>query len=176
MSAHLEYGLFQERFWLPYRQVLVRDVELPWVGNIPVAYTDPFGLSPCSDLRDDIDRNSEDLEGRIDRYLDAYSRGEADTGHRIQIQQRVNTVNRLQRNYRRNCRGKDDDDHNWPGSGAAAEQVRRVSLLPVPQLDQSSGWRPREFRIPAPTPQQTAVGLSGILLLIGMIVLAPVGL
>jgi hypothetical protein len=48
VSADLEYGLFQERFWLPYRQVLVMDIELPWVGNaaIPVTF-----ISSFSDVR-----------------------------------------------------------------------------------------------------------------------------
>lgn len=48
VSADLEYGLFQERFWLPYRQVLVMDIELPWVGNVAIPVT---FISSFSDVR-----------------------------------------------------------------------------------------------------------------------------
>lgn len=44
VSADLEYGLFSRRFWLPYRQSLVLDIELPWFGGvvIPVTFVSTF--------------------------------------------------------------------------------------------------------------------------------------
>ena len=48
VSADLEYGLFLERYWLPYRQVLVLDIELPWVGNVAIPVT---FLTTFSDVR-----------------------------------------------------------------------------------------------------------------------------
>jgi hypothetical protein len=44
VSADLEYGLFSRRFWLPYRQSVVLDIELPWLGGvvIPVTFVSTF--------------------------------------------------------------------------------------------------------------------------------------
>jgi hypothetical protein len=44
VSADLEYGLFSQRFWLPYRQSIVLDIELPWFGGvvIPVTFVSAF--------------------------------------------------------------------------------------------------------------------------------------
>ena len=44
VSADLEYGLFSRRFWLPYRQSIVLDIELPWFGGvvIPVTFVSTF--------------------------------------------------------------------------------------------------------------------------------------
>jgi len=36
VSAELEYGLYQQRFWLPYRQAVTLDVRLPWFKNLTV--------------------------------------------------------------------------------------------------------------------------------------------
>jgi hypothetical protein len=48
VSADLEYGLFSQRFWLPFRQSIVLDIELPWFGGlvIPVTFVSAF-----SDMR-----------------------------------------------------------------------------------------------------------------------------
>ncbi len=44
VSADLEYGLFSRRFWLPYRQSIVLDIELPWFGGVvvPVTFVSTF--------------------------------------------------------------------------------------------------------------------------------------
>jgi hypothetical protein len=44
VSADLEYGLFGQRFWLPYRQSIVLDIELPWFGGlvVPVTFVSAF--------------------------------------------------------------------------------------------------------------------------------------
>ena len=36
VSADLEYGLYQQRYWLPYRQVVSLDVTLPWFKDLAV--------------------------------------------------------------------------------------------------------------------------------------------
>jgi len=36
VSADLEYGLYEERYWLPYRQAVTLDVHLPWLKNLTV--------------------------------------------------------------------------------------------------------------------------------------------
>ena len=36
VSADLEYGLYQGRFWLPFRQAVTLDVQLPWFKNLVV--------------------------------------------------------------------------------------------------------------------------------------------
>jgi hypothetical protein len=134
--------------------------------TIRVAYTDPFGLSPCSDLREEIDGNAADLQGRIERYVDAYGRGEADTGHLKQIQQRRNTHDRLTRKYKQKKCDKDDDHDNW-NSGANA--IRHFEV-PEPQLDQSAGWKPYSLRMTPPTmtPVQagwlTAAGVAALVI------------
>ncbi len=44
VSADLEYGLYQERFWLPFRQAITLDVRLPWFKNlvVPVHFITTF--------------------------------------------------------------------------------------------------------------------------------------
>lgn len=44
VSADLEYGLFEDRFWLPFRQSLTLNLELPWFGNmvVPVNFITTF--------------------------------------------------------------------------------------------------------------------------------------
>ena len=45
VSADLEYGLYDQRYWLPYRQAVTLDVELPWFKNlvVPVHFITTFG-------------------------------------------------------------------------------------------------------------------------------------
>lgn len=44
VSADLEYGLYQERFWLPFRQAVTLDVQLPWFKNLvlPIHFITTF--------------------------------------------------------------------------------------------------------------------------------------
>jgi len=44
VSADLEYGLYQEHFWLPFRQAVTLDVQLPWFKNLvlPVHFITTF--------------------------------------------------------------------------------------------------------------------------------------
>jgi len=44
VSADLEYGLYDQRYWLPYRQAITLDVQLPWFKNIivPVHFITTF--------------------------------------------------------------------------------------------------------------------------------------
>lgn len=44
VSADLEYGLYEQRYWLPYRQAVTLDVEMPWVKNlvVPVRFITTF--------------------------------------------------------------------------------------------------------------------------------------
>ncbi len=44
VSADLEYGLYDQRYWLPYRQAVTLDVQLPWFKNIvlPVHFITTF--------------------------------------------------------------------------------------------------------------------------------------
>jgi hypothetical protein len=44
VSADLEYGLYDERYWLPYRQAITLDVQLPWFKNlvVPVHFITTF--------------------------------------------------------------------------------------------------------------------------------------
>jgi len=44
VSAELEYGLFDQRYWLPFRQAVTLDIELPWFKNlaIPVHFITTF--------------------------------------------------------------------------------------------------------------------------------------
>jgi hypothetical protein len=44
VSADLEYGLYDQRYWLPFRQAVTLDVELPWFKNlvIPVHFITTF--------------------------------------------------------------------------------------------------------------------------------------
>jgi hypothetical protein len=44
VSADLEYGLYDQRYWLPYRQAVTLEVQLPWFKNlvIPVHFITTF--------------------------------------------------------------------------------------------------------------------------------------
>jgi hypothetical protein len=44
VSADLEYGLYGQRYWLPYRQVVTLDVSLPWVTSmvVPIRFITTF--------------------------------------------------------------------------------------------------------------------------------------
>ena len=38
LDADLEYALQEERFWMPYRQVVAGKVELPWFGDVVIPF------------------------------------------------------------------------------------------------------------------------------------------
>jgi hypothetical protein len=44
VTADLEYGLFENRYWLPFRQSLTLNVELPWISSliIPIRFITSF--------------------------------------------------------------------------------------------------------------------------------------
>jgi hypothetical protein len=44
VSADLEYGLYDQRYWLPFRQAVTLDIQLPWIKNvaIPVHFITTF--------------------------------------------------------------------------------------------------------------------------------------
>ncbi len=44
VSADLEYGLYDQRYWLPFRQAVTLDVRLPWFKNlvVPVHFVTTF--------------------------------------------------------------------------------------------------------------------------------------
>jgi Haemolysin secretion/activation protein ShlB/FhaC/HecB len=44
VSADLEYGLYEQRYWLPYRQAVTLDIRLPWFKNLvlPVSFVTTF--------------------------------------------------------------------------------------------------------------------------------------
>lgn len=44
VTADLEYGLFENRYWLPFRQSLTLNVELPWISSlvIPIHFITTF--------------------------------------------------------------------------------------------------------------------------------------
>lgn len=44
VSGDLEYGLYDQRYWLPYRQAITLDVQLPWFKNLvlPVHFITTF--------------------------------------------------------------------------------------------------------------------------------------
>jgi hypothetical protein len=44
VSADLEYGLYEQRYWLPFRQAVTLDIELPWFKNlvVPVHFITTF--------------------------------------------------------------------------------------------------------------------------------------
>ena len=44
VSADMEYGLYDQRYWLPYRQAITLDVQLPWFKNlvVPVHFSTTF--------------------------------------------------------------------------------------------------------------------------------------
>jgi RHS repeat-associated protein len=109
-------------------------------GNAdPISYADPFGLTPCSDLRRHIDNLVDDLQGRVMRYIDHLSMGDADSGHRQQVTDRQNQLRRQQRRYRQNKCGDDDDHDDWRG-GPAMEAL--VAWVPPPyQVEGVHGWR-----------------------------------
>ena len=136
-------------------------------GNNPVAYTDPFGLTPCSDLREGIDQAASDLEGYLERYMKHFEQGNADEGHLIAVEGRRNAYDNKMKAYRHmKCEEKERDDHDdWMnGSGGAGALVRwNAQLLPKPQSSKRDhGYTPRLDAGSGVTPGQvTAAGALG---------------
>ncbi|MEO5800005.1 MAG: RHS repeat-associated core domain-containing protein [Gemmatimonadales bacterium] len=129
-------------------------------GGNPASFSDPFGMSPCSDLRQAIDNNADELLGRKQRYLNHFGKGDADTGHEIQIRQGENTHDNLMRRYRREGCDKENDHDDWDSSSGAT----RSMFVPAPQVVKTHGWN-RLARCATPA-VRVAAGLVAVGLLL----------
>jgi hypothetical protein len=141
-------------------------------------------LSPCSQLRDEIDAANEDLQGYINRYEGWKAKGDATSGHLEAIKGQQNRLRRLERRYSRNEKCQDDDDHDdWDGWGTL--QSLAAYVPPPFDRDFSHGYTPRNYEgatqnNPILLPQLTvtaekAAAMSAVLILLLVILLAPVG-
>jgi len=124
-------------------------------GN-PVSYNDPFGLSPCSDLRTNIDDSNHDYDIRSLKYLLYGLIGMHDTGHYEQLSNIRNRLNNLTQRYDSQCRGTDDDDENWPGGTHAKGNIKEFEQLPNPAVKQTHGYRPAK-KDPEPNTKQVPI-------------------
>ena len=149
-------------------------------GNDPVAYTDPFGLKPCSDIRKEIRRKVSSMQRRVTQYLDAWRQGDADQDHLNQLNNdREGFGNSMKEYGDNNC--YDDDDHDGFRDVINKGDALQHAQLPAPQLLKNPKKHPRlpvpqasELSIPAPTPTQ--VGAMSVLMMIAAILLSPVGM
>lgn len=123
-----------------------------FAGGDPVNFADPFGLSPCSDLRTNIDETNHDYMKRSIRYLLYGLIGMHDTGHYRALQSTRDRLRNLTQNYDRNCRGSDDDDDSWHGGKYAEEYIREFEQLPQPAVERTHG-RGNKKTEPTPDPK-----------------------
>jgi len=134
-------------------------------GNDPVTFTDPFGLSVCSDLREEIDNNAEQMKDYKKRYQEHINKGDGDTGHEEAIRNMERRHDKLMRRYKQNNCGDEDDHDNW---NSQAEAIRAIPV-PAPQIVQTHGYkgRPRQMSMPQMTPAQVnAVGAVSVSVLL----------
>ncbi len=99
-------------------------------------------VSPCSDLRKEIDKANHDYDIRSLKYLLYSLIGQHDTEHYERLQNLRNELVRKQRQYERQCKGTDDDD-NWPGAKYAQQNIDEFEQLPNPAIKRTHGYRPR---------------------------------
>ncbi len=82
-----------------------------YAGNNPIAFDDPFGLKPCSDIRKEIKRKVNSMQRRVQQYMDAWKRGDADQDHLNQLGNDQEGFGNSMAEYKdNNC--YDDDDHD----------------------------------------------------------------
>jgi hypothetical protein len=83
MDADLEYALYEERYWMPFRQLLQLTVEIPWFVNtkLPVRFVTSFedyevnrGTPPVFDAPP-----AENPDAQNKQDVDASQRGESET-------------------------------------------------------------------------------------------------
>jgi RHS repeat-associated protein len=114
-----------------------------YASGDPVSYSDPFGLSPCSDLRAKIDDRNEQFVKRSFMYI-LYSLGLLnDVGHEIRLQELTVEMRKLNSRYWKECRNKKDDDDDWHGTQEAEEHIAEFKNLPYSQSDKTHGWTGR---------------------------------
>ena len=63
----------------------------------PVNFADPFGLSPCSDLRKKMLEVAEDIEDRVRETMNFWAQGTSDETHVGQVRQRQREIGNLKR-------------------------------------------------------------------------------
>jgi RHS repeat-associated protein len=151
-----------------------------YAGNNPIAFSDPFGLKPCWIIRMQMRRVVNSMQRRVDQYLEAYGRGEADADHLRQLgNDRRGFSNRMREYQETGC--YDDDDHdddfrNTIRRGDALQHRR----LPTPHLQENPRRHPLEMpdlpEVQPPTQQElAAIAVTGLLVLVA-IALLPVGI
>lgn len=107
----------------------------------PLNFSDPFGLSVCSDLRAEMEGIANGIEDRIRTYEQYYYRGEADKTHFDQIDEQRNRLKNVENRYYRQekCDKKDEDNHDdWMNFGGG-RYVELMKIVPVQdwQIDNS---------------------------------------
>ncbi len=137
-----------------------------YAGNNPMAFSDPFGLRPCSEIRQAIRKRIDNMRRRVRQYKDAWNKGDADQQHLGQLEGVRDGYGDEKKEYEQEKCYDDDDHDDFKKNIQVGDQLQRVAL-PAPQLKYNPTKRPRvpvDKSIPAPTPAQ--VGIVGILMII----------
>ena len=166
VSAELEYGLYEERFWLPYRQAVTLDVRLPWFKNLtlpvhfittfrglrvnesrPVTFTElPPDTTP-PEKRRGPDAETRRCGGQLTAgagadTLPARARGCVTQGSwaggRFEIDVPPDTVLHAYRGWRDSLRFDLE-----PGDAERLEELRRDAMTTLERLPDSLTGRPR---------------------------------
>lgn len=102
-KADLEYALYEQKYWLPFRQLVTLDVEIPWVLNvkIPVRFITEFSdyeintlppivfTVPLEELQVPDDNDSTQLRWRNRVHCPGCGSAEPDSGQgRVRTQRR----------------------------------------------------------------------------------------
>lgn len=120
------------------------------------------------------------MQRRVQQYVEAWGRGDADQDHLNQLgNDREGFGNSMEEYKDNNC--CDDDDHDGFRDVINKGDALQHHPLPPPQLQKNPKKSPRipvvklsPQPLPAPTPQQ--VGVIGMLMIIGALILSPLGI
>ena len=145
-----------------------------FVQNDPVNSNDPTGLCPCDVVRNQIKAITDEITGRIRRYLEHIAQGNGDAKHRGEIDNQVRRLERQLRRYQK----QEKCDMSAPEVQEALDAIRQVGGLPEPQVPDwknSMPEMPTVPPIPAPEPE-VVFSLGAALMIAAMILLMPIGI
>ncbi len=141
-----------------------------YVGGDPINFSDPFGLSPCSDLVKSIERQTQMFLKEYRKYLHFHNRGRSNEGH---FQETNNFRRGIENRLRDYDDKKCDDDDDSDGFKPAMERARRFVTAPIPEPAVKMDDAPTAPIPPIapPTPGQAgALGLLGTVLLFFLLI------
>ncbi len=118
-----------------------------YAGNNPVAYTDPFGLRTCAEIRADIKQHLKKLIKEWWKFYDYTRAGRSTPGHWQEVVDlQKGLVTRLGEYVNEGCLDKDDHDDFTPEYERALDWARRPIAVPSTGLPEPMPFQRCESR------------------------------